>query len=442
MFNYESFFKPISQEERIASAVASAERAGHRYPSIDYSGPSFIEVSPGATSLSKEALVDKIKGALFGNAIGDAVGLYTEFSSKAWCIREFGPKGPIRFTHGTRGWAAGDWTDDTDQMILILDGLLAHGGQVDPLDFARRLKIWVRHGFAELGDWGGNGCGGVVSRAVHADGFLTDPHRAAMEVYQNSRGFAAANGAVMRTSVLGIPHFHDLVKVKENTKAISLTTHADPRCSASVVAATAAIAMMLQGTPCHTQDAVDSLVRKCTDLGLAELDGFDSWKAEFVQHMLATKLDDLHLDEGGKIGYTLKCVGSGFCLLRANDFHDAITELALEGGDADTNCAIAGALLGCKLGYSALPKIWLNNMPYRDWLMKRVDRFLGLLGLSNASPSPAVIEDSKREVNSTSTFSYPSSSSSSLTAVSDGLVELRDCCNSREEDVFSKAAPS
>ncbi len=50
----------------------------------------------------------------------------------------------------------------------------------------------------------------------------------------------------MRTSVLGTMEFNDLKKVIENTKSACMVTHADPRCIASCVAVTIAIALMLQ----------------------------------------------------------------------------------------------------------------------------------------------------------------------------------------------------
>ena len=36
-------------------------------------------------------------------------------------------------------WAPGDWTDDTDQLVLILQSLLHTQGIVAPTDFAQRL---------------------------------------------------------------------------------------------------------------------------------------------------------------------------------------------------------------------------------------------------------------------------------------------------------------
>lgn len=51
----------------------------------------------------------------------------------------------------------------------------------------------------------------------------------------------------MRTSVLGIHDFGNIDGVISNTMAACKVTHADPRCLASCVAVTTAVAIMLQG---------------------------------------------------------------------------------------------------------------------------------------------------------------------------------------------------
>lgn len=43
-----------------------------------------------------------------------------------------------------------------------------------------------------------------------------------------------------------------------------------------------------------------------------------------------------------------------------------------QGGDADTNCAVAGALLGCKLGVSKIPDSWLKGLCHKEWLDKQI----------------------------------------------------------------------
>ena len=50
-------------------------------------------------------------------------------------------------------------------------------------------------------------------------------------------------------------------------------------------------------------------------------------------------------------------------------------------GGADTNGAVAGALLGCKLGYTHLTEHvphWLFKMCHKDWFDKKVRRYLNM----------------------------------------------------------------
>lgn len=144
-------------------------------------------------------------------------------------------------------------------------------------------------------------------------------------------------------------------------------------------------------------------------------------EAEFLRHIKrdasTESLLSLELDEGSKIGYTLKCVGSGFwALCSSNDFKHMINLLVREGGDADTymivelfpsrtcglptlspsrNGAVCGALWGARYGYSALPRDWLAAMPNKAWLDRKVVRFLNLLGITNVEQ--AIIERSYEE---------------------------------------------
>ena len=45
-----------------------------------------------------------------------------------------------------------------------------------------------------------------------------------------------------------------------------------------------------------------------------------------------------------------------------------------QAGDADTNGAVAGALLGCKIGFRHLPKTWLKGLKHKDWLDDMLNR--------------------------------------------------------------------
>lgn len=78
----------------------------------------------------------------------------------------------------------------------------------------------------------------------------------------------------MRTSVLGIQDFGDIDKVIANSTEACLVTHADPRCIASCVAVTTAIALMLQGK--HVKDCgsfdIEAIIRDAYDYSSNTLD--------------------------------------------------------------------------------------------------------------------------------------------------------------------------
>ena len=114
-------------------------------------------------------------------------------------------------------------------MLLIMEGIIESGGKVVPSNFAKKLYNWALNGFPELGDFGGLGIGMTVNRTISHKDFLADPHAAARQVWERSGKYLAANGAVMRTSVLGLVSFNNMDSVVRNTLDISLTTHADPR---------------------------------------------------------------------------------------------------------------------------------------------------------------------------------------------------------------------
>eukprot|EP01105_Mastigella_eilhardi_P028243 TRINITY_DN918_c0_g1_i10.p2 TRINITY_DN918_c0_g1~~TRINITY_DN918_c0_g1_i10.p2 ORF type:complete len:617 (+),score=123.79 TRINITY_DN918_c0_g1_i10:3185-5035(+) len=192
------------------AAVGSDNEASWQFPPSPVVGDNLL-LPDGATSLSPHALVDKVMGLVLGAAIGDAIGLATEFMTQAQAHFQYGG-GPIDFSDFVRcrhrnRWILGDWTDDTDQMVLILQQLLETGGDVDAKKFALELLRWAREGFSELGDGGGMGIGATVSSVLMHKDYLIAPHQ--------------ANGAIMRTGVLGVPFFYRTAKVVANTVEIA-----------------------------------------------------------------------------------------------------------------------------------------------------------------------------------------------------------------------------
>ena len=93
-----------------------------------------------------ERLLDKIKGTVYGQAIGDALGLGTEFMDDfdmAWMY----PNGLTHYSeiyqdHHRRRWKKGDWTDDTDMMLCIANAIIKDKG-VNLASIAKNFKDWA-----------------------------------------------------------------------------------------------------------------------------------------------------------------------------------------------------------------------------------------------------------------------------------------------------------
>ena len=67
--------------------------------------------------------MDRVAGLVYGAALGDAIGLATEFMTREECQFYYGMNGErlslrsiIVDRHRSK-WRKGDWTDDTDQLV-------------------------------------------------------------------------------------------------------------------------------------------------------------------------------------------------------------------------------------------------------------------------------------------------------------------------------------
>jgi ADP-ribosylglycohydrolase len=104
---------------------------------------------------------------------------------------------------------------------------------------------------------------------------------------------------------------------------------------------------------------------------------------ELEKYAFAKSLGELELDHLTTIGYTYKAMGAAlFCLEHYDNFEEAITDVTFEAGDADSNCAVAGALMGAKVGFKGLNPRWVEELANKEFLDKRVDSVLQLLGLN------------------------------------------------------------
>lgn len=346
--------------------------------------------------LGSEKLEEHLCGAMVGQAVGDALGLATEFLTKAEAQALFHGKvlelsNPAFAIGRPAIFAQGGFTDDTEQACAIvraIDQNQKHPEKPLAICFAEQLHHWLHHGLdsfhgqyntAEVAPLNGARDVGILTRQVLTQkSFLEEPQRTALEVWVARGKNSATNGAVMRTSVVGAIYFRDLATVVEKSILFASVTHADPRSIASAVALSVAIALFLQGhkSPSavmqHAQEIAlvvlcEEMQKKAPYYSKEDLARLTLEYSQGLKDHLAGTWDSLQL-AGRGIGYTYKCIGAAFCALRRavelkeqNDpepFRTVIQEVVEEGGDADTNAAAAGALLGAYLNLENIPDSW------------------------------------------------------------------------------------
>ena len=387
---------------------------------------------------------DQQIAGLMGQACGDAIGLFTEFTTQKQAEEmidgkpiELGSAWPGKFVNGhnwnhIKRFVKNGWTDDTDQALSLVRALYRKwklNDQQEPFEslFAQELMKWRNGGLAAQDPFIGRsnpycmGLGALVSSVLNVNDFQTNPKTAAQSIWAQKpdeplQNRPAANGAVMRTAPIGLIFYPSLSDVMHYTIEACQVTHADPRCTASSVALTLAIALALRG---YDRAAIfegaekGALAVLKSELILAaekKLLGpqesadintlYESVAADLKAHLHGdwTTLD---LDEGwqekgkiNKIGYTFKCMGAAFYALtlaeryqkegKTDIFRKIIEEIAAQGGDADTNGAAAGALLGVYLGYqNQFPDNWTQNLADSAVIKQAIEHTVELSNLYN-----------------------------------------------------------
>lgn len=162
----------------------------------------------------------------------------------------------------------------------------------------------------------------------------------------------------MRTSILGTWEYPWRDRVQSNAAKVCQITHYDPRCVASSIAVSLAISDLLKGE----QELEDIITNIQTDV--AE---YHPEPLEYFQRANQPDFEVLKLGEPQAMGYTLKTMSAGFWALKyAQSYEEGILKIVQAGGDADTNAAVAGALLGAKFGVQSIPQRWLNELAYKQ----------------------------------------------------------------------------
>ena len=322
-------------------------------------------------------MLTRARGALYGLAIGDALGMPTQMLSRAEIVRRGGPLlpgfEPAPPGHPIAGgMLAGTVTDDTEQAVLLARLLVKGRGTIDPHELAAALTEWER-AMAERGSL--DLLGPSTKRAVAAIGAGVPPEEAGAT--------GTTNGAAMRIAPVGIAV---PVALHNPTSDVMLSTLVDRAVMASSVTHNTGIALAGAAAVAAAVSAGVSgaTVAEATALGIqaARLAaGRGHWVAgadvaariEWATS-LVTGRAQADWESGGESGgeaeaagliYTLvgtslatqESVPAAFAVLAAvpADPWRACRMAASLGGDSDTIAAMTGAIAGACHGAGSFP---------------------------------------------------------------------------------------
>ena len=308
---------------------------------------------------------DRARGALYGLAIGDALGMPTQLLSRRQITGRWGPLlsgfEPAPPGHPiAAGMPAGAVTDDTEQAVLL--GRLLLSGPADPGELAAALAAWERdmaaRGSLDL-------LGPSTRRAIDAVLAGTPPEQAGAS--------GDTNGAAMRIAPVGIAVTpDDPVALVDAVHRASLVTHNTSVALAGAAAVAAAVSTGVSGASTGAASCGADGIAAATRAAVAAarlgaerghwVAGADvaariEWAAGLVAGRPAEEAAEVIYTLVGTSLATQESVPAAFAVLSAvpGDPWRACLLAASLGGDCDTIAAMAGAVGGACHGLAAFP---------------------------------------------------------------------------------------
>lgn len=289
-------------------------------------------------------MLDKIKGALFGLAIGDALGGTTEFLTKEEIKKKYGFVKEI-VGGGVWNLQKGETTDDTAMTLAVARGILKEPLHPVPAIGEEFLK-WYALKPKDVGF-----IIETVLRTYNGDWFDS-----AKKAHDNKLGErSAGNGSLMRCLPVALA-YNDITEVERLTRKQSKMTHYDPLADGACVLYNRIAFSVLHGKDLKT-----------------------AIKDEITGSMYESDLS----------GKKPSCPPDGFVvntmhwvlywLLTSDTYLEVVTGAANEGNDSDTVAAIAGGLAGLACGFEKLPKEYCEVLVEKKEITRLANELANLI---------------------------------------------------------------
>lgn len=302
----------------------------------------------------------KIRGCLYGMAVGDALGIGTEFMTRQE-IRIHYPDGLthydrfIRDAHRSQ-WERGDWSNDTEILLLITENIVK-AGKYDVNAVKAGIKEWFDSNPHDMTD--------NMRWLKNNEQWYEDPIRVTHEITEKSRNVNATNEAIGRGLILAMVSDNLLEDVKESV----LLTHDNSLCvgTASIIAH-AARELFQNGT----EPSYDKLKWIANQYNRAIVRYLDIAKNGSIE--------EFDLDDMETIWFSRKSMGAAlWTMWHCGSVEEALHTVLSQGGDTNTNASLACGLLGLKYGDNDIPQYLIDGLTQKERLETVADQLYDLI---------------------------------------------------------------
>ena len=271
---------------------------------------------------------DIIKSAIYGFAVGDALGVPFEFKKRDTfrCVGMVG--------HGTWDQPTGTWSDDTS-MVLATMAAFKPNYEITLDNIMHNFSEWYRKGeFTPYGN-----CfdiGGTTRSAIsnYDSGFK-------LEKCGLTDEYSNGNGGLMRILPLAFFEYNE-----QFIDDVCALTHNTTR----------------------SKFACETYIKICGSIIDNTFDPFDPY---------LNMIREMSRDSIKSTGYVIdSLIAALWSFLITDDYEECVLTAVNLGGDTDTIAALAGGLAGLYYGFDNIPEKWVNQLVNKELIDEIVNRFL------------------------------------------------------------------
>ncbi|KAL6722095.1 hypothetical protein ACLMJK_001201 [Lecanora helva] len=355
--------------------------------------PEVESLSICPTSKSGVHVASRIRGSLYGVAIGDALGGPVEFRARG----SFKSVTGYRYNHNFN-LKPGTWTDDTSMTLCLAQSLVENEGKFLIPDQIKKYMNWMEHGYMSATGV----CFDIGNATRHALTVWKESMRSttdanAMEiehiqriidrtlnrevivsVVDNKLQVFCGNGSLMRCTPVPLVYHgsHDLAQ-QYAAKASSLT-HPHPTCQQACQIYTHLLVEIIENSSLESKtDLWECLQRfdategggfgTAGNLTPALRDALGRYRG--LEDLRQTP--DHEIKSSGYVVHTLEAAQWAF--FTTETFQEGALKVVNLGNDADTVGAVYGGLAGAWYGQDALPVEWLDGLQAKPMIDQVVE---------------------------------------------------------------------